>query len=137
MTSPDSLTTLPPLDDEERAHSLRLVRHIREFMAARGGVVGFDTFMRLALYEPGMGYYSAGATKLGPAGDFVTAPEVSSLFSRCVARQAAEVLRVTGGDVLELGAGSGRMAADVLAELGALEALPERYRILEVSADLA
>ena len=137
MTSPDSLTTLPALSDEERAHSRRLERYIREFLAARGGVVGFDTFMRLALYEPGMGYYSAGATKLGPSGDFVTAPEVSSLFSRCVARQVAEVLRVTGGDVLELGAGSGRMAADVLAELAALDVLPARYRILEVSADLA
>lgn len=105
-------------------------------MAARGGVIGFDTWMRLALYAPGLGYYSAGAAKFGAGGDFVTAPEISSLFSRCMARQAAEVLRVTGGDILELGAGSGRMAADVLAELAALDVLPDRYRILEVSADL-
>ena len=106
-------------------------------MKAHGGVIGFDAWMRLALYAPGLGYYSAGATKLGGAGDFVTAPEMSDLFSRCLARQAADVLRQTGGDVLELGAGSGRMAADVLTELGSLEALPEHYFILEVSADLA
>jgi SAM-dependent MidA family methyltransferase len=93
--------------------------------------------MRLALYAPGLGYYSAGATKLGSGGDFVTAPEISSLFSRCLARQCADVLQDTRGDVLELGAGSGRMAADVLTELAALDCLPERYFILEVSADLA
>ena len=71
--------------------------------------------------RPASGYYSAGATKLGGGGDFVTAPEISSLFSRCLARQCADVLRDTGGDVLELGAGSGRMAADMLTELAALE----------------
>jgi SAM-dependent MidA family methyltransferase len=124
-------------DDLQLAHSRRVVQHIREFMASRGGVIGFDAWMRLALYAPGLGYYSAGATKLGEAGDFTTAPEISSLFSRCVARQVAEVLAITGGDVLELGAGSGRMAADVLTELAAIDVLPGRYRILEVSADLA
>lgn len=137
MASTASITTLPPLGADEQAHSRRVVEHIRAFMAARGGVIGFDAWMRLALYAPGLGYYSAGAAKLGAAGDFVTAPEISSLFSRCLARQAADVLRVTGGDVLELGAGSGRMAADVLLELQALDALPEHYHILEVSADLA
>ena len=137
MTSPAPVTTLPPLTAEEAAHSRRVVEHIRSFMQAQGGVIGFDAWMRLALYAPGLGYYSAGATKFGGAGDFVTAPEVSSLFSRCLARQAADVLRITGGDVLELGAGSGRMAADVLVELQALDALPDHYYILEVSADLA
>lgn len=137
MTSGASVTTLPPLNDLERAHSGRVAEHIREFMAAHGGVIGFDAFMRLALYAPGLGYYSAGATKFGGAGDFVTAPEVSSLFSRCLARQVADILEVTGGDVLELGAGLGTMAADVLTELAALERLPERYLIMEVSADLA
>ena len=137
MTSPSPVTTLPPLNADELAHSRRVIEHIRAFMAAQGGVVGFDTWMRLALYAPGLGYYSAGATKFGGAGDFVTAPEMSSLFSRCLARQAADVLRVTGGDILELGAGSGRMAADVLSELAAVDALPGAYYILEVSADLA
>lgn len=93
--------------------------------------------MDLALYAPGLGYYSAGSAKIGAAGDFVTAPEVSDLFSRCVARQCAEVLSATGGDILELGAGTGRMAATVLESLAAAGVLPERYCILEVSADLA
>lgn len=137
MTSPASVTALPPLNPEERAHSDKVTAFIRAFIAERGGVIGFDAFMRLALYAPGLGYYSAGATKLGRDGDFVTAPEVSSLFSRSLARQTADILGNTGGDVLELGAGSGRMAADVLTELAALESLPARYLILEVSADLA
>lgn len=93
--------------------------------------------MDLALYAPGLGYYSAGSAKLGSSGDFVTAPEISDLFSRCVARQVAEVLSVTGGEILELGAGTGRMAATVLESLAAEGVLPERYSILEVSADLA
>jgi SAM-dependent MidA family methyltransferase len=137
MTTSASHSTLPLLSADEHAHSQRVAEHIRSFMEARGGVIAFDAWMRLALYAPGLGYYSAGATKLGGAGDFVTAPEVSSLFSRCLARQTADVLQVTGGDVLELGAGSGRMAADVLTELASLEVLPDRYYILEVSADLA
>lgn len=136
MTSAASASTLPPLSADELAHSRRVSEHIRGFLRAQGGVIGFDVWMRLALYAPGLGYYSAGATKLGGDGDFVTAPEISSLFSRCLARQAAEVLQETGGDVLELGAGSGRMAADVLLELRELGVLPDRYRILEVSADL-
>jgi SAM-dependent MidA family methyltransferase len=137
MTSGASVTTLPELSDDERAHVERVAEHIRAFIRQHGDVIGFDAFMRLALYAPGLGYYSAGATKLGAAGDFVTAPEVSSLFSRCLARQVADVLRDTGGDVLEIGAGSGRMAADVLTELAELDSLPGSYRILEVSADLA
>jgi len=137
MTSDASLTTLPALSDDERTHVARVAGHIRAFIREQGGVIGFDAFMRLALYAPGLGYYSAGATKLGAAGDFVTAPEVSSLFSRCLARQVADILAETGGDVLELGAGSGRMAADVLLELAELDRLPGAYRILEVSADLA
>jgi SAM-dependent MidA family methyltransferase len=137
MNSPASVTTLPLLAEDERAHAERVAAHIRAFIRERGGVIGFDAFMRLALYAPGLGYYSAGATKLGADGDFVTAPEVSSLYSRCLARQAADVLAVTGGDVLELGAGSGRMAADILLELARIGQVPERYGILEVSADLA
>jgi SAM-dependent MidA family methyltransferase len=105
---------------------------------AAGGWLPFERFMELALYAPGLGYYSAGAVKLGAGGDFVTAPEVSDLFGRGVARQCAEVLRgLGGGAILELGAGTGRMAAALLQELAALDALPERYAILEVSADLA
>lgn len=92
--------------------------------------------MDLALYAPGLGYYTAGARKFGPAGDFVTAPEISPLFGRCLARQIAEVLHETGGSVLELGPGSGKLAEDIMAELSALKSMPEHYCLLEVSADL-
>jgi len=92
--------------------------------------------MELALYAPGLGYYSAGARKFGAAGDFVTAPEISPLFGQCLARQIAQVLAESGGDVLELGPGSGKLACDVLLALDALGALPQRYLLLEVSGDL-
>jgi SAM-dependent MidA family methyltransferase len=128
---------LPGLTPDEEAHSERLAARIRAEIEASGGWISFARFMQMALYEPGLGYYSAGSRKLGAAGDFVTAPEVAPVFSRCLAAQCAEVLRVLGGgDVLELGAGSGIMAAVMLAELEALRALPARYLILDVSADL-
>lgn len=127
---------MPPLSPEEEAHSRALSGLIRERVRAAGGWLSFEQFMELALYAPGLGYYSAGSVKLGPGGDFVTAPEVSDLFSRCVARQCAPVL-AGGGDILELGAGTGRMAAVILETLAASGALPGRYAILEVSADLA
>ncbi len=93
--------------------------------------------MDIALYAPGLGYYSAGAHKLGRGGDFTTAPEISRLFGACVARQCADILRdLGGGSILEIGAGSGRLAADVLSQLEALGRLPARYFVLEVSADL-
>jgi len=100
------------------------------------GPISVADYMQACLHDLEHGYYRR-RMAIGGAGDFVTAPEVSSLFSRCLARQVAEVLEVTGGDVLELGAGLGTMAADLLTELAALERLPDRYRILEVSADLA
>jgi SAM-dependent MidA family methyltransferase len=127
---------MPAPSPEEEAHSRALTALIRERVRAAGGWLPFERFMELALYAPGLGYYSAGSVKLGPGGDFVTAPEVSDLFSRCVARQCAQVLG-GGGQILELGAGTGRMAAAVLTSLAADGALPERYAILEVSADLA
>ena len=128
---------LPALSPDEVAHSEQLVLRIRDAIEAAGGWISFERFMEMALYEPGLGYYSAGATKLGSAGDFVTAPEISPLFSRCLANQCVDVLQsVPGGCILELGAGSGVMAADVLRELDAQQRVPERYFILEVSADL-
>jgi len=128
---------LPPLSVEERRHSRALAALIYEQLLAAGGWLSFERFMELALYAPGLGYYSAGSAKLGVGGDFVTAPEASDLFSRCVARQCAAVLAATGGDILELGAGTGRMAAALLSELARQDVLPGRYAILEVSADLA
>jgi SAM-dependent MidA family methyltransferase len=137
MTASPVRSILPPLSPAEQRHSRALATRIREQLFAAGGWLSFERFMELALYAPGLGYYSAGSAKLGAGGDFVTAPEVSDLFSRCLARQCAQVLAATGGDILELGAGTGRMAAVVLAELAAQDLLPQRYAILEVSADLA
>ena len=126
------------LNVDEAAHSARVVQLISQRIGAAGGFLSFETFMELALYAPGLGYYSAGSAKLGAAGDFTTAPEMSDLFARCVARQCAQVLDgIPGGSILELGAGTGRMAAALLAELAVLGRLPARYDILEVSADLA
>lgn len=127
---------MPPLSPEEEAHSRAVSALIRERVSVAGGWIPFDEFMDLALYAPGLGYYSAGSVKLGSRGDFVTAPEVSDLFSRCVARQCAQVLG-DGAEILELGAGTGRMAAVILQSLAADGRLPARYAILEVSADLA
>lgn len=127
----------PAPSPEAVATSLQLVERIKAAMAEGGGMIGFDRYMDMALYAPGLGYYSAGATRFGAAGDFVTAPLVSSLFSRTLARQCGECLAALQAPVLlELGAGSGDMAADILTELAALGQLPERYLILEVSAAL-
>jgi len=127
---------LPEPSAEERAHSARLLALIRAEIAAAGGALDFARYMELALYAPGLGYYSAGATKFGAAGDFVTAPELGAVFARCLARAVAPTLLDGGGDVLELGPGSGALAADLLLELERLDALPRRYRLLERSADL-
>jgi|SRR5690554_236971 len=126
------------IDADARAHSERLQALIREQIDAAGGAIPFWRFMELALYAPGLGYYSAGATKFGRAGDFVTAPELGPLFAECVAEALAPVLRQVGAEaqVLEIGGGSGRFAADVIGHLAELDALPARYAILEPSADL-
>lgn len=130
---------LPELSAEEAAHSAELVARVRETIRKAGGWIDFAQFMQLALYAPGLGYYSAGARKFGAGGDFITAPEVAPVFSRCVAVQCAEVLRnlaAPDARILELGAGSGVMAAELLAELERQGALPEEYLILDLSADL-
>ena len=126
------------IDAAARAHSERLQALIREQIDGAGGAIPFWRFMELALYAPGLGYYSAGATKFGRAGDFVTAPELGPLFAECVAEAVAPVLGQVGADaqLLEIGGGSGRFAADAIRHLAALEALPARYAILEPSADL-
>ncbi|UNK42171.1 SAM-dependent methyltransferase [Luteimonas sp. S4-F44] len=128
----------PPISEEALAHSERLRAAIRALIADAGGAIPFWKFMELALYAPGLGYYSAGATKFGAAGDFVTAPELGSLFAECIAEAIAPVLREIGGDaqLLEVGGGSGAFAADALVHLAALDAVPARYAILEPSADL-
>ena len=128
---------LPEPDSESAAHSRRASEFIADKIREAGGSISFAEFMHHALYAPGLGYYSAGPVKFGAAGDFVTAPEISPVFGRVVARQVAEVLSgLERGDVLEFGAGSGKLAVDVLRTLSQLDELPHRYRILEVSPDL-
>jgi SAM-dependent MidA family methyltransferase len=130
------MSQLPSPSEEALAHSQRLIDVIRAEIDAAGGWIDFARYMRLALYAPGLGYYSGGTKKFGQHGDFVTAPEISALFAQCLARQVAQVLSLTSGDILELGAGTGRLAAAMLLELHKLGEAPLAYRILEVSADL-
>lgn len=127
---------LPPPAPEAAAHSQQLAEHIASVIAAEGDWIPFPRFMELALYAPGMGYYAAGSRKIGSQGDFVTAPEISPMFARCLAMQARQVLEQTGGDILELGPGSGVLAADLYAELKSQGAAPARYLLLEVSPEL-
>jgi SAM-dependent MidA family methyltransferase len=126
------------LDPAAQEHLVRVREMLAAQIGAAGGFLGFERFMELALYAPGLGYYSGGAQKLGAGGDFITAPELSVLFGRCIAKQCAQVLEAAGapGVILEIGAGSGRLAVDVLRRLEAAGRLPERYWILEISADL-
>ena len=134
---PTALDQLPEPDATARAHGERVVAHLREAIADAGGALPFDRFMELALYAPGLGYYSAGARRFGRDGDFVTAPELSPLFGRCLAAQAVEVLEALGGgELLELGAGRGTLATDLLEALADAGRLPERYLILELSGAL-
>jgi SAM-dependent MidA family methyltransferase len=127
---------LPDLTADQARHSAAVARAVSAAIEAQAGWLAFDDYLRIVLYAPGLGYYSAGSVKFGPGGDFVTAPELSGLYARCLASQCASVLRAVGGDVLELGAGTGRLAAGVLTRLAELEQLPHHYYILEVSADL-
>lgn len=124
-------------DPVAEQQSSRLQQLIHEEIDGNNGSISFERFMGMALYEPGLGYYSAGARKFGRDGDFTTAPETSSLFSACLARQCEQVFELTGSAyVLELGAGSGVMASDILTELQRRQNLPDQYCILETSADL-
>ena len=130
------MPSLPLPSSEAQAHSDQLRDLIHQDIVRQGGWIPFSRFMELALYAPGMGYYNAGARKFGAAGDFVTAPEISSLFGRTLARQLVEIMAQSTPHIIELGAGSGKLAVDILSELEQLNSLPERYDILEVSTDL-
>ncbi|MCR4302215.1 MAG: SAM-dependent methyltransferase [Sulfuricaulis sp.] len=122
---------------EEQAHQDKVTHRLREEITASGEAISFTRFMELALYAPGLGYYAAGKHKFGEKGDFITAPELGPVFARCLARPCHSLLnQLGGGDILEVGAGSGALAADLLLELQSLGRLPERYLILELSADL-
>jgi SAM-dependent MidA family methyltransferase len=128
---------LPEPSADERAHSDRLLQLLREQIASHGPLP-FSQYMERCLYAPGLGYYSAGKTKFGAAGDFVTAPELGELFARCVINAVQPVLAMLGNDAdfLELGGGSGAFAEAALKTLAAGGTLPRQYLILEPSADL-
>ena len=135
------MTALPIPIAESQAHSQQLRDLIAQKIVAAGGWISFAEFMHIALYAPRLGYYSGGAQKFGKEGDFVTAPEISPLFARTIARQASQILAITQGsilglNILELGAGTGKLAADLLLELAELKQLPNQYFILEVSDHL-
>lgn len=140
-TPSSNISNLPASSDAALAHSRKLQSVIRENIAAAGGWITFARYMELALYCPGLGYYNGGATKLGGSGDFVTAPEISTLFGYALARQVGQISAEIAGyhdkaDVLEIGAGSGKLARDMLRELEQRDCLPQHYYILEVSAEL-
>jgi len=127
----------PPLSPEQQSRLQATTQTISQAILDAGGRLPFDLFMELALYAPGAGYYVNGARKFGAGGDFVTAPEISPLFSQCLANQCAQVLEEIGaGSILEFGAGSGVMAADLLAQLHETGRLPQSYLVLELSAEL-
>jgi len=132
VSTPDT-PALPQPDELAVAHSTLLVEHIRQALA--NGPMSFADYMQMALYEPGLGYYMAGAQKFGAGGDFTTAPEVSALFGQCLAAQCTQVLQlIGGGSVLEMGAGSGRLAQSMLDAMS--DEPPDHYLILEPSAEL-
>src|SRR3972149_431629 len=121
---------LPEPSRDARAHSARVAAHIRAEIEGSGGWISFARYMELALYAPGLGYYMAGARKLGQDGDFVTAPEISDLFGHALGQQVEHALAPGCDEVLEVGAGSGALAASLIEELERLGALPSRYLIL-------
>lgn len=129
--------TLPLPDISEQKYSDTLTAILRDRILHADGWISFTDYMEIVLYTPEIGYYSGGAAKFGAAGDFVTAPEISPLFGQVLARQVASVLQsMHHGSILEFGAGSGKLAVELLLTLEALGALPEYYNILDLSADL-
>lgn len=127
--------TLPEPACDARAHSDRLVALIKEEIG-KDGWISFSRYMELALYAPRLGYYAAGARKFGAGGDFVTAPELTPIFAECLAVQVHEVMAASAPEIIEVGAGSGALAAELLNGLDRQGMLPERYGILELSGEL-
>ncbi|WP_039923115.1 SAM-dependent methyltransferase, partial [Thauera phenylacetica] len=130
------MSSLPQPSADALAQSARLLEHIEAELAAAGGWIPFARYMELALYAPGLGYYSGGARKFGPGGDFITAPELTPLFGQALAAQVEQVMRASARALIEVGAGTGLLAADLLLELERRDCLPERYGILELSGEL-
>lgn len=129
------MTPLPSPSFEAQAHSAQLTDKINQAIQAETGWISFAQFMNMALYAPEFGYYAGGLDKFGEGGDFVTAPEISALFGQTLANQITEIFAETQHNVLELGAGSGKLAQDILLRLAELALYPN-YFILEVSSHL-
>jgi len=130
------MSTLPTPSIDAQERSLKLQTLIQQSIKKAGDWIDFAEFMQLVLYAPQLGYYSSGNQKFGSGGDFVTAPEISSLFGQCLAKQVAQILELTTGSIMELGAGTGKLAADLLLTLAHLDRLPNYYYILDVSDHL-
>lgn len=128
---------LPTPSPDAQAHSQALQDRLLAAIAQAGGWISFAQFMDMALYTPQLGYYSGGARKFGAGGDFTTAPELTPWFARSVARQVVEIMQHSAAHIIEAGAGSGQLAADLLLALEALDCLPDSYGILELSGELA
>ncbi|OYY05146.1 MAG: hypothetical protein B7X97_01200 [Methylotenera sp. 17-45-7] len=130
------MSSLPIPNAQAQVQSQQLATLIQNKIRDNNGWLSFADFMHVALYTPGLGYYSGGAKKFGLGGDFVTAPEISVLFGQTLANQVAQVLAESHGSVLELGAGTGKLAVDIMLALERSGQLPAQYCILEVSAHL-
>jgi len=134
------MSSLPTPSAESQQHSQQLSQLVQQIISEAAGWIDFSTYMQLALYAPSLGYYTGGSQKFGSSknggGDFITAPEITPLFAQSLARQVSQVLQETQGSILELGAGTGKLAADLLLALADEEQLPEQYFILEVSDHL-
>ena len=133
LQNPPRPLAIPGEDELLRVEPL--LDKIEKAINDNGGKLSFDKFMELALYTPEIGYYTGKNVIFGEQGDFITAPEMTPLFSRCIANQVMQVLSLLedGGDVLEFGAGAGTLACDVLMELEKQSCLPNRYLISEIS----
>jgi len=135
MCSANSRNILPEPTQELKSVSEELASVIREKIA-RDGPIPFSEYMEMALYEPALGYYSAGLQKFGEGGDFVTAPQLGDVFARCLAKQIEQIANeIEPFEIIEAGAGTGILAAEVLQALPKSHT-PFRYRILERSAHL-
>jgi SAM-dependent MidA family methyltransferase len=130
------MTSMPTPTADALAQSARLLELIEAEIDTAGGWIPFSRYMELALYAPGLGYYSGGARKFGPGGDFITAPELTPLFGQALAAQLEQIMRASAAQVIEVGAGTGLLAADLLLELERRDCVPEAYGILELSGEL-
>lgn len=128
--------SLPQPAPEALHASDQLCALIAREIERKNGWISFARYMELALYTPGLGYYSGGAAKLGAAGDFITAPELTPLFGYTLAQSVAQLLAQTAPHILEFGAGSGQLAFDILTELTAQNIAPQHYAIVELSGEL-